>query len=104
MYHCQGCTERREWIKKWIKVGADRAKTLMGVKEVKQIAEVQDNDTESTSTSEETNSTSNTDGSIDTNVDDADSSNGGTDSSDIPISRRNRKTVRESIATDEPID
>ena len=25
---CQGCTERREWIKNWVKVGAERAKTL----------------------------------------------------------------------------
>lgn len=27
---CQGCAERREWIKKWINVGADRAKALLG--------------------------------------------------------------------------
>ena len=27
---CQGCTERREWIKKWIAVGAERAKALLG--------------------------------------------------------------------------
>lgn len=27
---CQGCAERREWIKNWIKVGAVRAKALLG--------------------------------------------------------------------------
>ena len=101
MYHCQGCTERREWIKKWIKVGADRAKTLMGVQEVKQIAEVQDNGTKSTI---EGNISENTDGQADRSIGNTDESNGGTNTSDIPISRRNRKTVRESIATDEPID
>lgn len=86
MYHCQGCTERREWIKKWIKVGADRVKdAFLSPQPSGNPAHIIVNEGDFT------------DGSIDT-------SNGGTDSSDIPISRRNRKTVRESIATDEPID
>lgn len=90
MYHCQGCTERREWIKKWIKVGADRVKdAFLSPQPSGNPAHIIVNEGDFT------------DGSIDTSMVTTDESNSTTELSDIPVKTTKKTRIKKDESEQE---